>query len=899
MGRKSVYGTIGGRALAAALLATPALPAIVAGTSTRAIAQTGAQTNYNIAAGPLGHVLAAFGSQSGTQVSYDAAIAAGITSPGIRGAATREQAVAQILRGSGLSYSFTDPTSVLISDPAAPAASADGSLVLDPIDVTAGSNPTYAPYETAAPTVYISGEEIERFRGSSPADMFRGTPGVMSGEARNSGSSVDVNIRGMQGMGRVAVTVDGAMNSTNVYQGYQGISNRTFVDPDFIAGVDITKGSSAASNGIAGSVSMRTLEASDIVKDGNTYGLRVKGSAGGNTSEPVPGALAGFDITNFINGYPSVTESADGMVQPNFLEPTQGSGSAVGAVETENFDLLAGYAYRKRGNYHAGSNGPSAEVEYIGLQPFCYPDGSCPFDYLDYAINSGLANYRAGEEVLNTQLETKSFLAKGTARFPGDQSLQLGYMRFESEAGDRLASRFNTETSQAEQQEQTAGAKLDTVTLKYRLDPVGNDLVDLSANAWHTNVAFRNPRRAGTMWSPNQPEDFGLPDDFRVGTDNVMWGADVSNTSLVDTRFGEVSATYGASYLREDTRPSPYTLELENWLGVRDGMRQEAAGFVTAEWAPTGWLTLNGGLRYQHFWSKDRSEPDPADNTGESHGQTLSQGGLSPHVGITLEPLDGLEFYAKYSNAERAPSIMESLTGYSTKFNPDLQPERSRNWEIGANLVRDGVFTADDLGMIKVGYFNWDVSNYLARQWKTDFVAPSGYTYSSMYVFNIARAKFEGLEFSGRYETGGFAAELSANYYLNVEFCPTSATCIDKTLYADYTTNMIPPQYQISLTASQKLLEDRLTVGGRVTHVGARPIGHGEETASGLSSFIDLIEWDPYTLVDVFAEYKFNDHLTGAFRIENLTDQYYVDPLSLVQQPSPGRTFYASLTASF
>lgn len=72
----------------------------------------------------------------------------------------------------------------------------------------------------------------------------------------------------MQGMGRVAVTVDGAENGLTIYQGYQGISNRTFVDPDLLAGVDITKGSDASSRGIAGTVAMRTLSANDVVKPG-------------------------------------------------------------------------------------------------------------------------------------------------------------------------------------------------------------------------------------------------------------------------------------------------------------------------------------------------------------------------------------------------------------------------------------------------------------------------------------------------------------------------------------------------------------------------------------------------------------------------------------------------------
>lgn len=872
-----------------------------------AAAQTAQTFDFSIQSQPLNGALRALADQSGLQIAYSTPVASGVNAPAISGSMTAEQALSRLLSGTGLTYHFNGANTVTITNQVAQTSESptdDNTLLLDTITVSswAGANPANAPYETAAPTSYISGESIERFRGSSPADMLRGTPGVMSGEARNSGSSVDVNIRGMQSMGRVAMTVDGAMNSVNVYQGYQGVSNRTFVDPDFLAGVDITKGSDAASNGIAGSVSMHTIEAGDIVKEGHTTGVRIKNEVGGNTSKPTAGNLSGYDITNNTGGDAIITSSSNGMDRPGALKPTQGSRSLIAAFKTDKIDFVAGYAYRRRGNYHAGENGPSANPVSTGPRPFCYSSGVCvpAFDYTDYAVNGGIANYRAGEEVLNTELRTESYLAKGTFRIGDDHVFQLGYMWLESEAGDRLASRFSSDTSQAEQQEQTVGTNLGTATLKYRYQPMGDDLIeDLKVNLWRTDMELRNQRRAGAQWSPYQPDDFGLPDDFRVGTDNVMWGGDVTNTSSFDVARRPFSLTYGLSYLNEDTRPSPYSMELEDWLKIRDGSREEAATFAKASWDLTDWMTANAGLRYQHFWSEDRSEEDPSDNTGEMRGQKLSSGGWSPHVGVTVKPLEGMQLYVNYSSAQRAPSIMEALTGFSTHFNSELKPERSNNWEIGTNFIREGNLTPEDRGMLKFGYFNWDVKNYLARQWKTDFVAPSGSTYSSMYVYNINRAKFEGLEFSGRYEIGGFTADLAANYYLNVEFCPTADTCGNKSLYADYATNQVPPEYSIDLTASQQLLDDRLTIGGKVSHVGPRAIEHGEETARGLSSFISLIEWDPYTLVDLFAEYKINDNLTAGARIENLTDKYYVDPLGLVQQPGPGRTFYASLTAEF
>lgn len=882
----------------AALLTTTSLHSVMIAACGSAQAQTtGRQTNFNIAAGPLSRALASFGQQAGIQVTYLPEVAVGKNSLGVVGAISPSEALARLLQGSGLSYRFTNASTVTISAPAGGNATVprvDGAITLDVINVSGGgrSSPADAPYQTPAPTAHISQENIERFRGSSPADIFRGTPGVMSGEARNGAGGIDVNIRGMQGVGRVAVTVDGAENSLNVYQGYQGQSSRTFVDPDLLAGVDILKGSDASSRAIAGTVAMRTFSADDIVKPGEKWGVRVKGGFGTNTSTPVAGATGGYAYANVPNQVGTATPSAAGMDRPAFLSPTSGSTSAIAAIKEENYDLLWGYAYRKQGNYYAGKNGRSAKPAWTGPRPDCYSNGFCyPWSFANYVENGGLTNYRAGEEVLNTQLETESWLAKGTLRFENGHSLQLGYTGFRSEAGDLLASRFTGDTGQPVQQAQTAGTKLDTGTLRYRWKPVDNDLVDLKANFWLTSLELRNPRRGSPIPTA---ESLGLPSDFRTGSGTRMWGGDVTNKSAWSFDYGAVDLTYGLSYLNEDTRPSNYTNALEGWLNLRDGKRDEAATFGKVAYKPFDWLTLNGGLRYSHFWSDDRRTE--ANSVSQLNSEPRhNDGGFSPSAGVTVEPVKGTQLYVNYSNALRFPSLVESVSAFTLIVNENVRPERASNWDAGVNVIRDGLFAAGDQAMLKFGYFNWDISNYIAREYAT-FENPTGGTYTGMQIYNIDRARFTGLEFSSRYQYRGFTAELGANYYLGVEFCRTAATCESKSIYSDYATNQVPPRYSANLTVSQKLFDDALTVGGRASYIGPRAIGHGAVTAVGAAQFIEMIQWRPYWLADVFAEYKIDDTWTASVRVENLFDQYYVDPLSLVNQPGPGRTFYASLT---
>ena len=889
-GARAPGGVVRG-VLVAAVVALACVGHGVASNSAAQAQESGQATSFAIPAGSLSAALTAFGQQSGLQVTFLSEIAAGKISPGFQGQATNEQALDAILAGSGLSYSFTNAMTVAISESLDdPGGTIDGAIALDTITVSgagAGQTDVYTPYETAAPTAHISGQTIERFRGQSPADMFRGTPGVMSGEARNGAGGIDINIRGMQGFGRVHTTIDGAENQMQVYQGYQGVSNRSFVDPDFVAGIDITKGASTDSWGNAGSVALRTLKADDIVKPGDTWGFRIKGGVGTNTGDkPVPGNRAGYRYDNPLTpdgdpdvAHSSATPSATGMDRPGFLEPTQGNYSIIGARKGENFDLLAGYSYRKRNNYYAGENGPTARPKYTGYQDFCYPSGDCPFYYENVVTNGGLTNYRGGEEVLNTALETKSWLFKLSPHLGDGQKLILGYSGTRIESGERIASRESSQESQATQQEQGTGTDLDTVTMQYKWDPEANDLVNLKSNLFWNHLETRHPERISGI---DRGID-GLPYGYRIGMDVDNWGYNISNLSKFDTDLGGVDLSYGYNYRGEDSKGNKHFEAASSGLfAPGDGSRHEMAGFLEAAYKPIDWLTLNGGLRYSHVWLNSRKETDDVD------AFKTNDGGFSPSAGVSVEPFEGGQLYVKYSDTLRFASLFENAFAFTAVNSFAKKPERSRNWEVGLNLADDGVLTASDRGMVKFGYFNWDIKDYLARALSEE---------DELYVNNIAGAKFEGLEFSGRYELDGFTADLAANYYLNIAYCRTADTCGASTLYGDYATNHVPPEYQVTLTLSQTFLDDQLTLGGRVQHVGPRPIAHGDVTAVGAQAFISPVIWEPYTLVDLFSEYRLNENLIASVRVENLFDKYYVDPLSLVTKPSPGRTFYASLTA--
>ncbi|MFT3690959.1 TonB-dependent siderophore receptor [Paenirhodobacter sp.] len=114
---------------------------------TTALAAMGAPVlaqGFDIAAQPLASALNAFGRQSGLQVSMAASVARGMSSRPVHGALSAEQALAQMLAGTGIPFRITADGTALIGTAEAGQA-ADGSVMLDTLTIGATGG-TPAPY---------------------------------------------------------------------------------------------------------------------------------------------------------------------------------------------------------------------------------------------------------------------------------------------------------------------------------------------------------------------------------------------------------------------------------------------------------------------------------------------------------------------------------------------------------------------------------------------------------------------------------------------------------------------------------------------------------------------------------------------------------------------------------
>ena len=119
-------------------------------------AQADRTATFDIPAQPLGRALTSFGQQAGLQIAVNPATISDKTSAAVSGAMTAEQALRQLLTGTGVSFRFTSPNAVTVSGGPDAGAGA-GALQLDPLRVQANAAPPQAEIGNLPPA-YAGGE---------------------------------------------------------------------------------------------------------------------------------------------------------------------------------------------------------------------------------------------------------------------------------------------------------------------------------------------------------------------------------------------------------------------------------------------------------------------------------------------------------------------------------------------------------------------------------------------------------------------------------------------------------------------------------------------------------------------------------------------------------------------
>jgi len=132
----------------------------------------------------------------------------------------------------------------------------------------------------------VGTEQIKTRQATDIGDVLRYLPSVdIGGGPRNIG--INVNIRGL-GDERILFLLDGARQDFR-----RAHNSRIFIDPSLLKRVDLVRGPASSiwgSGALGGVISFTTLDAADLLRPGERYGVKVRGGFQSMNEQYIPGA---------------------------------------------------------------------------------------------------------------------------------------------------------------------------------------------------------------------------------------------------------------------------------------------------------------------------------------------------------------------------------------------------------------------------------------------------------------------------------------------------------------------------------------------------------------------------------------------------------------------------------
>ncbi len=553
----------------------------------------------------------------------------------------------------------------------------------------------------------------------------------------------------------------------------------------------------------------------------------------------------GTQSTFFID--PELVKQVDVIRGP--VANTYGSGAIGGVVFYETKDaadfLRPGETWGASATGRFDTNGEGWTTSATGA--FRFSDSA---DVLGNIVYRDFGDYKDGDgdEVKGTGFEVLSGMLKSTLKPTENSELKLGWIG----ANDSWSEGDDTYDVDVRQ---------NTFTGRYNItddDKSWLDLhVNLSANLARLDQTYNQDVR---RFSSVTGLPILVPQGSKTGYDLDTYGIDVWNTSRFETGTVAHELTYGGDWVTDDVvTTSP---EGGDDTYTPSGKRRVSGAYIQ-EKLTWEWLEVIGALRYDSY----KLDDDAAEVSGDRLSPRITVG-VSPFAGMGLE---GLQVYGTYAEGYRSPSLSETLisglhpNGVVFPFlpNPNLMPETAKTWEFGINYSQDGLIQADDGLRIKAAYFNNDIEDYIGGTTISAFPPKPGCTFTRgpgripvcFQYQNYANAKIDGFEFESIYEAGWGFAGLSASII-------NGHTVSYAGVREDLATI---PSSQVTAQLGLRFMEDKLLVGGEVQYNG-KPDGNPIA--------------DDYTLVNLFATYQATEDFRLDFRVDNLFDETYVNPLN-------------------
>ena len=272
-----------------------------------------------------------------------------------------------------------------------------------------------------------------------------------------------------------------------------------------------------------------------------------------------------------------------------------------------------------------------------------------------------------------------------------------------------------------------------------------------------------------TKYMDNHVGAFMGPGKFMINdnaADNTLkqFGASIqADWTLTDKLY--LITGYDLSYEKLDAESTSFTrgnmgrpINMDKYLFYRGNLLTQAL-YASADYNVTDTVTLNFGTRYTYV----RTDMKQADGYSISSSKTSNiqqttgkktDGQFVFNAGVLWHPRNDLTLRAAWSQGFRVPLLQEryvDTTMGQTRTvrvgNPDLKPEKSNNFEIGARWVS--------------GPATVDAAIFYNRV--TDLITAKPINKKTSMMMNVAKSETIGMEFTGSYLLGnsGFEPHLA------------------------------------------------------------------------------------------------------------------------------------------
>ncbi|MDB5848139.1 MAG: TonB-dependent receptor [Rhodoferax sp.] len=646
--------------------------------------------------------------------------------------------------------------------------------------------------------------------------------GAQTGRDQNAG----FNIRGLEG-NRVLMLVDGIRQPKSYTFPSESAVGRDYIDIGIVKRIEIVRGATSAlygSDGVAGLVNFITKEPADYLLGGKTIG--------GSASVGYNGERDGWNTGATVAG--KANDSLSVLV----------SGSLSGA------DALKSMGRNDAANTNRTTPNPETDKGRSLLGKLVFTPGGgqkhvLTFEHVEHKADYNLlSNINPPTPVLTgTTLANSTIASNANTDMQRDRLTWDGSWQINSPVADQLRAVLSYQDAKSNEyffQDRFSAADRTRIT-------------DYSERSLQANLQAVK--------------------QIRMGADalqKITYGIDYSGARIENLQTG-VTPAAGETYPLKrfpDTRESTIALYGQDEI-------------ILGPWSVTP------GVRF------DRFKIDASQAGFGPLARSLSDSAVSPKLGVLYHATTDWSVYGNYASGFKAPNagqvnsfFANPQANYQSIANPNLKPETSRNFEVGArgrlaNLSIDAAAFA--------GRYKDFIEDF--QQVGGNFSAANPAIYQSV---NLSRVNISGFEVKGRADWGRFG---DGNFSTPFSYGRTKGT--NKATGAGIN-SVSPERLNVGLQYAAPVWSAALNVN----HYAGKK-REDVDLATQANPFLS----PSATIVDLSGQWRIRKDLRLTAGVYNLTDKKYWQWSSVVGQAAnsstidaysqPGRNYRVSLVADF